>query len=77
MTDEEKTDGIRLACCVYALGDTILYYNTNDKKMQVVESGFMPEFKKNPIVKSVDVRLDKPTLENPVDDEGNVRGFRA
>lgn len=41
-----------LACAVYAVGDTVIYLTADTESLRGITDGFMPEFKKDPLIKS-------------------------
>ena len=77
LKDEEKEQGIRLACLVFPESDLTIELLQKEKKHDVLASGYMPDFdfdldivKKPDIVKK-QVTIHKPTLEDqtPFEDQ--------
>lgn len=65
LSKEEIEDNIRLGCLVYPKGDlSVKFLENKNKNHKILADGYMPYFKKDPLLsKSVyDVKL--PTLEN-------------
>lgn len=65
LTNEEIDKNIRLSCLVYPKGDLYVeFLDTKSVNHKILVDGYMPEFKKEPILNKSTYNLEKPTLEN-------------
>ena len=65
LTEEEMNNNIRLGCLVYPKGDLKVEFIKNEmKNHKILTEGYMPDFKKSPVLSKKVFKLNKPTLEN-------------
>ena len=71
LKDEEKEQGIRLACLVFPESDLTIELLQKEKKHDVLASGYMPDFDFDPDIVKKQVTIHKPTLEDqtPFEDQ--------
>lgn len=75
LSADELSDGVRLACLTYAIGDCELVSLSEAEKTQIVADGDMPEFEIKPIFKKYGVAIDVGTTTLAArlyDTEGNM-----
>ena len=71
LKDEEKEQGIRLACLVFPESDLTIELLQKEKKHDVLASGYMPDFDFDLDIVKKQVTIHKPTLEDqtPFEDQ--------
>ena len=71
LSQEETEQGIRLACLVLPQGDISVELLQQEKKHDVLASGYLPDFDFDPDIRKFGVTVHKPTLEDqtPFEDQ--------
>lgn len=74
LTAGEESMGVRLSCMVEPREDITIELISKGKEHDVLTTGFIPKFKKQPAVKKRLFSLSPPSLENPVAYEDVIAG---
>lgn len=79
LNEEEIRNNIRLGCLVYPKEDLKVEFISNEvQKHKILTEGYMPDFKKSPVLTKKVYKLNKPTLENnlSLEDILNAEGIK-
>ena len=69
---EELAQGVRLACLAFPAGDISIELLQEEKKHDVLASGYMPDFEFETDIKKRSVTIHKPTLEDQTPFENQI-----
>lgn len=73
LTKEELEENIRLSCMVTDYGDLTVDVIQKENQHRILTSGFVPEFQFNPAIRSTEVSVEKPCLDNQRDYENLIK----
>lgn len=73
LTKEELEKNIRLSCMVTDYGDLTVEVIQKENQHRILTSGFVPEFQFNPAIRSTEVSVEKPCLDNQRDYENLIK----
>ncbi len=66
LSDEEISNGIRLACLVKPKSDIKIDVVEQEQNHKVLTEGYVPKFNMSPAIWKRVINIEKPTLENPI-----------
>ena len=66
LSDEEISNGIRLACLIRPKSDIIIDIMEQEQNYKVLAEGYVPKFNRSPAIWKRVIDIEKPTSENPI-----------
>lgn len=69
---EEVDSGIRLSCLVVPQEDIVIEVLQKERKHEILTTGYMPNFKFNPLIHKEIFEIEKPTLKNQSSFEDSI-----